>query len=87
MLQNKWKKAVCVILTAIAVLQLPTVSAKAEDYWPQAPETASPSIMLMEASTGTVLYEKNSDEAHYPASITKIMTTLLQNNFLPYKVY
>lgn len=77
MLQNKWKKAVCMILTAIAVLQLPTVSAKAEDYWPQAPETASPSIMLMEASTGTVLYEKNSDEAHYPASITKIMTTLL----------
>ncbi len=77
MFQNKWKKAVCVILTAIAVLQLSSVSAKAEDYWPQAPETASPSIMLMEASTGTVLYEKNSDEAHYPASITKIMTTLL----------
>ena len=32
---------------------------------------------LMEESTGTILYEKNSDEAHYPASITKIMTTLL----------
>ena len=28
-------------------------------------------------NTGTILYEKNSDEAHYPASITKIMTTLL----------
>ena len=32
---------------------------------------------LMEESTGTILYEKNMDEAHYPASITKIMTTLL----------
>ena len=34
-------------------------------------------VILMEEFTGTILYEKNSDEAHYPASITKIMTTLL----------
>lgn len=47
------------------------------DYWPDAPETLSPSVILMEESTGTILYEKNMDEAHYPASITKIMTTLL----------
>lgn len=40
-------------------------------------ETLSPSVILMEESTGTILYEKNMDEAHYPASITKIMTTLL----------
>lgn len=50
---------------------------KAADYWPDAPETLSPSVILMEESTGTILYEKNMDEAHYPASITKIMTTLL----------
>ena len=31
----------------------------------------------MEASTGTVLYDKNMHEQHYPASITKIMTALL----------
>ena len=31
----------------------------------------------MEASTGTVLYDCDSLEAHYPASITKIMTTLI----------
>ena len=35
------------------------------------------SAMLMEASTGTVIYEKNADEALRPASITKIMTLLL----------
>lgn len=40
-------------------------------------EVQSPSVILMEMSTGTVLYEKNSDERNYPASITKIMTTLL----------
>lgn len=37
----------------------------------------SPSVILMEASTGTVLYEKNPDEVRSPASITKIMTMLL----------
>ncbi len=35
------------------------------------------SAILMEASTGKVLYEKNSDEPLPPASVTKIMTLLL----------
>ncbi|MDE6209461.1 MAG: D-alanyl-D-alanine carboxypeptidase [Lachnospiraceae bacterium] len=35
------------------------------------------SAILMEASTGTVLYDKNSNEKVSPASITKIMTLLL----------
>ncbi len=37
----------------------------------------TPSAILMEASTGTVLFEKNADEMRSPASITKIMTLLL----------
>ena len=40
-------------------------------------QLSSPSAILMEASTGTVLYEKNPDEIRSPASITKIMTLLL----------
>ena len=32
---------------------------------------------LMEASTGTVIYEKDSDTRRSPASITKIMTLIL----------
>lgn len=35
------------------------------------------SAILIEASTGEVLYEKNADEALAPASMTKIMTLLL----------
>lgn len=35
------------------------------------------SCILMEASTGTVLYESNADEALRPASVTKIMSVLL----------
>lgn len=37
----------------------------------------SPSVVLMEGSTGTVIFEKNKDERLKPASITKIMTLLL----------
>ena len=35
------------------------------------------SAILMEASTGEVLYEMNADEALPPASVTKVMTLLL----------
>ncbi len=35
------------------------------------------SVILMEASTGKVLYENNADEALPPASVTKIMTLLI----------
>lgn len=41
------------------------------------PEISAPSALLMEASTGQVLYEKNADQPRSPASITKIMTLLL----------
>lgn len=40
-------------------------------------EIESPCALLMEASTGTVLYEKNADERRSPASVTKVMTALL----------
>lgn len=42
-----------------------------------APEISAPGAVLMEPSTGTVLYEKNGEEQRSPASITKIMTLLL----------
>ncbi len=41
------------------------------------PEIAAPSAVLMEASTGQVIYEKNADVQRSPASITKIMTLIL----------
>lgn len=38
---------------------------------------SAPSAVLMEASTGQIIYEKNPDEQRSPASITKIMTLIL----------
>lgn len=46
-------------------------------YWPKGPSVDADSAILMDLSTGLILYEKNSHKEQYPASITKIMTTLL----------
>lgn len=40
-------------------------------------EISAPSAILMEASTGQIIYDKNADEQLPPASVTKIMTLLL----------
>ena len=41
------------------------------------PQVSAPSAILMEASTGQIIYEKDADEQRPPASVTKIMTLLL----------
>lgn len=38
---------------------------------------SAPSVVLMETSTGQVIYEKEPDMLRHPASITKIMTMIL----------
>ena len=53
------------------------IKVNADQAWPEGPEIASPCAVVMEVNTGTVLYEKNPHEKHYPASITKILTTYL----------
>ncbi len=45
--------------------------------WPEGPDVEAESAIVMDAESGLVLYEKNADAQQYPASITKIMTTLL----------
>lgn len=40
-------------------------------------EIESPRAILMEASTGKILYEKDADTKVHPASVTKVMTMLL----------
>ncbi|MBU3090690.1 D-alanyl-D-alanine carboxypeptidase [Clostridium sp. CF011] len=41
------------------------------------PVVSADSVVLMDATTGKLLYEKNKDSAYPPASTTKIMTILL----------
>lgn len=70
-----WKRFNVGLLTFVIALTFfceSTVHAERE-----AITLSSPSAILIEASTGTVLFEKNPDEVRSPASITKIMTLLL----------
>ena len=60
-----------------SIPEIPAVAAAAVAATSEGPQIQAPSAILMEASTGTVIYEKNVDEARNPASVTKIMTLLL----------
>ena len=47
------------------------------DSWPTGPSVYAQSAIVMEADTGMILYAKDMEAKHYPASITKIMTALV----------
>ena len=53
------------------------IDSNAIDGWPQGPQIYAESAIVMEASSGAILYNKDMDMKNYPASITKIMTALL----------
>ena len=40
-------------------------------------EIPAKSVILQDHLSGVILYEKNADEKIYPASMTKIMTTII----------
>ena len=48
-----------------------------EEQTEAAVDIIAPSAILMETSTGTVIFEKDADTARPPASVTKVMTMLL----------
>ena len=74
---HKITSFLCLLLGMILLTGSMCIPVYAAEYWPEGPEVVSPNVIVMEASTGTVLYDCDSLEAHYPASITKIMTTLI----------
>ncbi len=63
-----------VVLTAVFGAE---TKVSAAPIWPETPETKAKSMVLMEASTGSVLWEKKGEDAMFPASTTKLMTALL----------
>jgi D-alanyl-D-alanine carboxypeptidase len=81
-MKRQWIAILCIFLLILSPL-LVSVSAMAEtkksgsDEWPSGPSINAESAIVMEASTGLILYEKNMNDKHYPASTTKIMTALL----------
>lgn len=54
-----------------------TVESNKVKGWPQGPGTYGEAAIVMEVGTGAILYSKNIDERHFPASITKVLTALV----------
>ncbi|MCR5788832.1 MAG: D-alanyl-D-alanine carboxypeptidase [Lachnospiraceae bacterium] len=51
--------------------------------WPEGPLIGAQAAILVDAKSGTVLYQKNVNEQLYPASTTKLMTALLTIEHCP----
>ena len=61
----------------IARNQSLAVQSNAVANWPTGPVISAESAILMDADTGAILYAKNIHQKEYPASTTKILTTLI----------
>lgn len=68
---RKITKQFLVVVLAVMLALCPVLPVRAELT------ISAPAAILIEASTGQVIYEKNPTERRSPASITKIMTLLL----------
>ena len=69
--------AVSRLMLTVMVFMLALAPAKTSYAAEGAVSITAPSAILLEVSTGKVIYEKNADQVCSPASITKIMTLLL----------
>lgn len=86
---KKWISVICVWIISFTILLTPltargqneSANESTQENSGQQTESAdliqAPSGVLMEAQTGTVIYQKDSDTRRSPASITKIMTLIL----------
>lgn len=68
---RKWAKGLAAFALVLTIFPIGTVRAEEELT------LDGESAILIDADSGAVLYEKNANERHYPASITKIMTVYL----------
>ena len=65
-------KKLAVLMLGLSMLINTTAFAASSE-----PSVNAESAILVEKETGTVLYEKNADRVMYPASMTKILTSML----------
>lgn len=84
----------CMQVGAVKVVQVPaedidgvynqSVDSNQIEGWAKGPHIYSEAGIVMDADSGAILYAKNIDNPHYPASITKMLTGLvaIENNEL-----
>lgn len=86
---KKWKKVLCSVMAGIMVAVLPVQAAVVDQEvkahietnnippWPKASDIMAESGLLMEYSTGTVIFDKGGDQRFSPRSLTRLMTILI----------
>ncbi len=77
MKNNKKIKGLVAIALALLIFACPLAETQALATAQLPVEVEAESAIVMEVGTGMVLYEKEVQERHYPASTTKLMTLLL----------
>ncbi len=74
---NARRRIYCTLASLFAALLISASVSAAPAIIPRAPDIAATSFILIDATTGQVIIEKNSEEAVPPASLTKIMTAYI----------
>ncbi|MCL2853533.1 MAG: D-alanyl-D-alanine carboxypeptidase [Defluviitaleaceae bacterium] len=78
MLARFGSKVIAALFVALVVSIASAGEAAALDAWDINAEGA----VLMEATTGRILFEKNADQIMYPASMTKILTAMIALEYI-----
>lgn len=75
---DEWSEDGHVINPAEAAAHLAQeIQTNTVEDWPQGPAIAAGSAILMDGTTGNILYAKNIHDRMYPASTTKLLTALI----------
>jgi len=77
---RKIKSMIALVLALLALMPNMALAQEAQEATKRGPLALSidaPSAIIMEASSGEVIFEQNGSERRAPASVTKVMTMLL----------
>lgn len=84
-LTRQFNRFLTVLLTGVLLLACATTPLSlsaaetdvTDDGWPAGPSISGDGAIVIDADTGIILYEKNIYDRFYPASTTKVLTTLV----------
>ena len=68
----KLKKLLLLLILLTLFIPIGYIKASIENL-----DIYSPSVILIDSTSGKILYEKNANKKMFPASVTKIMTAIL----------
>ena len=57
---KKRRRLASLLMGILCLFQIYALPVQAKEYWPEGPEIAGDSAVVMEASTGTVIKKKNA---------------------------